>query len=591
MSLRFPSAKIAVFAVCHDTPSPAAAQETVRWSTTIAVSAHPIPPREIFSLGAAAFTHRSDIYLSRRAPEATSSRGRWLLGHELAHSVQQSGGSGGSGSDAVSRAPAELIQCYFVVARANHGALGVTAPSTTTFPGHETDDEHPDFLTEDRTAPHRVIKAAIPDLKVSDDGKMAVEHLTVSAPTREAEAFFAHTSVITAANKKLKSAKSGIVLHQEAANALTVPKIGSKSRTQLAKVVAREITYGSFGPFPTTTLGPSGPALHSKEQCIEMAEVVMGSAAKKPKLHRESGLGFNALFHDLGVTHYLAAYIEARLKGLNESRSKAAAKSALAELRAPDQSTLRHPWNAPQYKLTFADETHMKEFHTALGRLNIAALRDKSGVFDAPGGPAAAEKLESGKYTSLITVKSEDKIAGHDTYLADKGLDVHYESIERIADFKAVRPLDPDEVNALIVQARLTSLETLTSNPGYFAEANRILKMNEFTDPSVAQAFQIFHKGDGSSEAYPYHFAGVVAKSGSDVVTFENYARETHQLGGGGDQRMYFQMYGSERSVTIAGGKADRVADPDEAAERERGSFHGRWKGYFRDAQTITVTG
>ncbi|WP_455132319.1 hypothetical protein [Microbacterium aurum] len=46
---------IAVFAVCHDTPSPAAARETVRWSTTIAVSAHPIPPREIFALGAAAF--------------------------------------------------------------------------------------------------------------------------------------------------------------------------------------------------------------------------------------------------------------------------------------------------------------------------------------------------------------------------------------------------------------------------------------------------------------------------------------------------------------------------------------------------------
>ena len=46
---------IAVFAVCHDTPSPAAARETVRWSTTITVSAHPIPPREIFSLGAAAF--------------------------------------------------------------------------------------------------------------------------------------------------------------------------------------------------------------------------------------------------------------------------------------------------------------------------------------------------------------------------------------------------------------------------------------------------------------------------------------------------------------------------------------------------------
>jgi len=55
ISRRLPSARIAVFAVCHDTPRPAAARETVRWSTTIAFSAHPTPPREIFARGAAAF--------------------------------------------------------------------------------------------------------------------------------------------------------------------------------------------------------------------------------------------------------------------------------------------------------------------------------------------------------------------------------------------------------------------------------------------------------------------------------------------------------------------------------------------------------
>ena len=54
ISRLLPSAMTAAFAVCHDTPSTAAARETVRWSTTIAVSAHSIPPREIFALGAAA---------------------------------------------------------------------------------------------------------------------------------------------------------------------------------------------------------------------------------------------------------------------------------------------------------------------------------------------------------------------------------------------------------------------------------------------------------------------------------------------------------------------------------------------------------
>jgi hypothetical protein len=49
-----PSGRRAVFAVCHDTPSPAAARSTVRWPTTIAVNAQRTPQREIFARAAAA---------------------------------------------------------------------------------------------------------------------------------------------------------------------------------------------------------------------------------------------------------------------------------------------------------------------------------------------------------------------------------------------------------------------------------------------------------------------------------------------------------------------------------------------------------
>ncbi len=54
MRRRLPSARIALFAVCQNTPRPAAARETVRWSTTSASSAQPSPPREIFALAGAA---------------------------------------------------------------------------------------------------------------------------------------------------------------------------------------------------------------------------------------------------------------------------------------------------------------------------------------------------------------------------------------------------------------------------------------------------------------------------------------------------------------------------------------------------------
>jgi hypothetical protein len=45
---------------------------------------------------------------------------------------------------------------------------------------------------------------------------------------------------------------------------------------------------------------------------------------------------------------------------------------------------------------------------------------------------------------------------------------------------------------------------------------------------------------------WSYHFAGVVARSGNDTVTLENYARGGEGIGNvGSDPRWYFQMYGS----------------------------------------------
>ncbi len=55
MSIRCPSARTALLAVCHDTPSPAATRATVRWSMTMLSSAHRNPPRDSFAFSGAAF--------------------------------------------------------------------------------------------------------------------------------------------------------------------------------------------------------------------------------------------------------------------------------------------------------------------------------------------------------------------------------------------------------------------------------------------------------------------------------------------------------------------------------------------------------
>lgn len=84
---------------------------------------------------------------------------------------------------------------------------------------------------------------------------------------------------------------------------------------------------------------------------------------------------------------------------------------------------------------------------------------------------------------------------------------------------KRERPINKEELGAMVTEERLRVLETVTDHPALFEEANRVLKMNEYADPQIAEAFQIVHKGDGSARSFPYHFAGVVAKTGSDVLT------------------------------------------------------------------------
>ncbi|HTQ79118.1 MAG TPA: DUF4157 domain-containing protein [Thermoanaerobaculia bacterium] len=104
--------------------------------------------------------------------------------------------------------------------------------------------------------------------------------------------------------------------------------------------------------------------------------------------------------------------------------------------------------------------------------------------------------------------------------------------------------------------------------------------INRHAAPAVGDAFVIHsvaaeNEGqitDWDSERtivpkWPYHWGGVVARSGADVVTLENYARES---GGSksADPRWYFQMYG----------------------EKPGQSFHEAWKATGEFANPVTLT-
>jgi|HubBroStandDraft_1064217.scaffolds.fasta_scaffold00540_5 hypothetical protein len=56
-----------------------------------------------------------------------------------------------------------------------------------------------------------------------------------------------------------------------------------------------------------------------------------------------------------------------------------------------------------------------------------------------------------------------------------------------------------------------------------------------------------FQSGENRELGWSYHFAGVVAKSGNDCVTLENYARGDGREEGA-DPRWYFQMYSQSKT-------------------------------------------
>ncbi|MEA2463428.1 MAG: hypothetical protein QOJ98_1175 [Acidobacteriota bacterium] len=59
-----------------------------------------------------------------------------------------------------------------------------------------------------------------------------------------------------------------------------------------------------------------------------------------------------------------------------------------------------------------------------------------------------------------------------------------------------------------------------------------------------------YTSGEDRTVSWPYHYAGVVARSGNDRVTLENYARGDNRMEDA-DPRWYFQMYGEGSGQTF----------------------------------------
>lgn len=74
--------------------------------------------------------------------------------------------------------------------------------------------------------------------------------------------------------------------------------------------------------------------------------------------------------------------------------------------------------------------------------------------------------------------------------------------------------------------------------------------INQYADPEVGEGIESLRAaGEGAQGSFPMHFAPVIAKSGSDYVTFENFARALEDRTEGdtdsASSQWFFRMYGA----------------------------------------------
>lgn len=132
---------------------------------------------------------------------------------------------------------------------------------------------------------------------------------------------------------------------------------------------------------------------------------------------------------------------------------------------------------------------------------------------------------------------------------------------ERLAD--ALDQVKPQIIQEIAVEYNRALSST---NQEKLDDILKQLKINQYASPEVGDAFVIgsvaaedkqrrltdLQTGNRFVPKWPYHFGGVVARSGSDRVTLENYARKDEGLGNPmSDPRWYFQMYGVKQGQSF----------------------------------------
>ena len=110
---------------------------------------------------------------------------------------------------------------------------------------------------------------------------------------------------------------------------------------------------------------------------------------------------------------------------------------------------------------------------------------------------------------------------------------------------------DAEDAMDLMVQKYQQMLNDPTTTQEFEGKLKK-MDINQFMKPKVGDAIVTtgLYKSTDAVPDFLYHFATVVAKSGNDYITMENYARAKNAVtASGGDPLFFFKMYGSKKNM------------------------------------------
>jgi hypothetical protein len=324
-----------------------------------------------------------------------------------------------------------------------------------------------------------VAPTTAPKLRVSDDGLMAVEASDLA--TRQAKVFFADPKVVAVSNARLLETGSKYRLFTDSAGSLRVPSKDDKTLHALDRVLPRDVDSldTSSGEY-----GNQGLKMDVEATCDEVAQAIVhtGNIGDFPLLKKSINTAIG--FGELNVARYLLA----RRDGKTPDEAVTAANNALAL--------------GPEHDAELKGRTDI-----AVAEVDQKAAKDREWL-EEHNEPLPSDE-ESARLRGLAATRAQASTRS-----------------QMETELKA----DIRDTYGRFLAKRPTMANNLAAELG----------VNKHALPEVGQAFGSIHM-NAKTKSMDYktgkartleeggtwgsHYGGVVAKSGEDMVTLENYAR------------------------------------------------------------------